>query len=447
MNLKPKILVLGAGESGTGAALLAASKGYDVFVSDSGTIKPAFRARLQENNIEFEEGAHHKGILSNVAEIIKSPGIPDQISLISLAQSKGIAVISEIEFAARFTSGKIIGITGTNGKTTTTGLVQHMLKNAGMDSCMAGNIGNSFAYEVMQKDHEYFTLELSSFQLDGMDKFRANIAILLNITPDHLDRYDHDLSKYAASKMRILRNQQKEDAFIWCLDDPISQQMMKHTSLQQEVYNISLHEKGHEGAWLEGNTIVFNIKGKNFTMTIEELALQGKHNVYNSMAAGISGSLIGLRKQSIKDSLASFENIDHRMESVANIHGIEFINDSKATNVNSAWWALENQHKPVIWIAGGIDKGNDYTKLYDIAKSNIKALICLGIDNQKLIEAFTGIIPIITEALSAKEAVDKAYLMAEKDEVVILSPACASFDLFENYEDRGNQFKDAVNAL
>lgn len=242
-------------------------------------------------------------------------------------------------------------------------------------------------------------------------------------------------------------NQQKEDAFIWCLDDPISQQMIKNTRLQQEVYTISLHEKGHEGAWLQDNTIVFNIKGKNFTMTIEELALQGKHNIYNSMAAGISGSLIGLRKQSIKDSLASFENIDHRMESVANIHGIEFINDSKATNVNSAWWALENQHKPIIWIAGGIDKGNDYTKLYDIAKSNIKALICLGVDNQKLIGAFTGIIPIITEAGSAKEAVDQAYLMAEKDEVVILSPACASFDLFENYEDRGNQFKDAVNAL
>ena len=447
MNIKPKILVLGAGESGTGAALLAASKGYDVFVSDSGTIKPAFKARLQENKIVFEEKGHHENILSNVAEIIKSPGIPDQTPLIIKAKEKGIAVISEIEFAARFTSAKMIGITGTNGKTTTTGLVQHMLKNAGIDSCMAGNIGNSFAYEVMQNDHEYFTLELSSFQLDGMEKFRANIAILLNITPDHLDRYDYDITKYAASKMKILMNQQKEDVIIWCMDDPISQQMMKNTMLQQEVYAISLFGKGHEGAWLEGNTIVFNIKGKNFTMTIEELALQGKHNVYNSMAAGITGSLIGLRKQSIKDSLASFENIDHRMEIVTNIHGIEFINDSKATNVNSAWWALENQHKPIIWIAGGIDKGNDYTKLYDVAKSNIKALICLGVDNQKLIEAFKGIIPIITEAGSVKEAVDQAYLMAEKDEVVILSPACASFDLFENYEDRGNQFKDAVNAL
>ena len=447
MNIKPKILVLGAGESGTGAALLAAGKGYDVFVSDNGTIKPEFKTRLQENNIEFEEKGHHKNILSDVVEIIKSPGIPDQAPLIIKAKNKDIAVISDIEFAARFTSAKMIAITGTNGKTTTTGLLQHMLKNAGIDSCMAGNIGNSFAHEVMKKDHEYFTLELSSFQLDGLDKFRANIAILLNITPDHLDRYDNDLTKYADSKMRIIMNQQKEDAFIWCMDDPISQQMMKNTRLQQEVYTISLHEKGHEGAWLQDNTIVFNIKGKNFTMTIEELALQGKHNIYNSMAAGISGSLIGLRKQSIKDSLASFENIDHRMESVANIHGIEFINDSKATNVNSAWWALENQHKPIIWIAGGIDKGNDYTKLYDIARSNIKALICLGVDNQKLIEAFAGIIPIITEAGSAKDAVDQAYLMAEKDEVVILSPACASFDLFENYEDRGNQFKDAVNAL
>ncbi len=447
MNNATKILVLGAGESGTGAALLAAGKGYDVLVSDNGKIKPKFKALLVSNNIEFEEGGHGGQILNGVAEIIKSPGIPDHISLLAQAKNNGIPVISEIEFASRFTDARIIGITGSNGKTTTTGLIGHMLKNAGLNACSAGNIGNSFALEILQNEYDYFSLELSSFQLDGIIKFRPNIAILLNITPDHLDRYDNDVKKYAASKMRILMNQQKEDAFIWCCDDPISQQMMENIRLSPEVYKISLHEKGHEGAWLEGNTIIFNIKGEKFTMTIEELALQGKHNVYDSMAAGIAGSLIGLRKESIKESLGSFENAAHRLELVANIHGIEFINDSKATNVNSVWWAIESQHKPIIWIAGGIDKGNDYTKLFDSVKSRVKALVCLGVDNQKLIEAFTGIIPEITEAISMEDAVNQAYYLARKDEIVILSPACASFDLFENYEDRGNQFKDAVNAL
>lgn len=447
MNIETKILVLGAGESGTGAALLAAGKGYDVLVSDNGKIKPKFKALLESNSIEFEEGGHGGQILNGVAEIIKSPGIPDSIPLLVQAKRSGIAVISEIEFAARFTDARIIGITGSNGKTTTTGLIGHILKNAGLNACSAGNIGNSFALEILQNEYDYFSLELSSFQLDGIIKFRPNIAILLNITPDHLDRYDNDVKKYAASKMRILMNQQKEDAFIWCSDDPISQQMIENIRLSQEVYKISLHEKGHEGAWLEGNTIIFNIKGEKFTMTIEELALQGKHNVYDSMAAGIAGSLIGLRKESIKESLGSFENAAHRLELVANIHGIEFINDSKATNVNSVWWAIESQHKPIIWIAGGIDKGNDYTKLFDSVKSKVKALVCLGVDNQKLIEAFTGIIPEITEAVSMEDAVNQAYYLAHKDEIVILSPACASFDLFKNYEDRGNQFKDAVNAL
>ena len=447
MNKKSKILILGAGESGTGAALLAAGKGYDVLVSDSGKIKPKYKALLESNHIEFEEDGHDRQVLNDVVEIIKSPGIPDCIPLLVQAKSDGIQVISEIEFAYRFTDAHIIGITGSNGKTTTTGLIAHMLKNAGLNACGAGNIGNSFALEVLEHENDYYSLELSSFQLDGIIKFRPNIGILLNITPDHLDRYDHDVKKYAASKMRILMNQQKEDAFIWCADDPISQQMMENVRLPQEVYKISLREKGHEGAWLEGNTIIFNIKGEKFTMTIEELALQGKHNIYDSMAAGIAGSLVGLRKESIKESLGSFENAAHRLESVANIHGIEFINDSKATNVNSVWWAIESQHKPIIWIAGGIDKGNDYTKLFDAVKSRVKALVCLGVDNQKLIEAFTGIVPVISEAMSMKDAVNQAYYLAHKDEIVILSPACASFDLFENYEDRGNQFKDAVNGL
>lgn len=447
MNVKSKILILGAGESGTGAALLAAGKGYDVLVSDNGIIKPRYKALLESDNIKYEEGGHGRQILNGVSEIIKSPGIPDHIPLLVQAIGSGIPVISEIEFASRFTDAQIIGITGSNGKTTTTGLIGHMLRNAGLNACSAGNIGNSFALEVLQNEYDYFSLELSSFQLDGIIKFRPNIAILLNITPDHLDRYGNEIKKYAASKMRILMNQQGEDAFIWCPDDPISQQMMENIRLPQEAFKISLHEKGHKGAWLEGNTIIFNIKGEKFTMTIEELALQGKHNVYDSMAAGIAGSLVGLRKESIKESLGSFENAAHRLELVANIHGIEFINDSKATNVNSVWWAIESQHKPIIWIAGGIDKGNDYTKLFDAVKSRVKALVCLGVDNQKLIEAFTGIIPVITEAESMEDAVNQAYYLARKDEVVILSPACASFDLFKNYEDRGNQFKDAVNAL
>jgi UDP-N-acetylmuramoylalanine--D-glutamate ligase len=447
MNHKPKILILGAGESGTGAALLAAGKGFDVFVSDNGIIKDNFKNELITGSIVFEEGGHGSNILSGVNEIIKSPGIPEKAQLVMEARSLGISVISEIEFASRYTDATKICVTGSNGKTTTTGLIQHMLKHAGMNSCAAGNIGNSFAREVLQNDYDYFSLELSSFQLDGTDEFRAEIAILLNITPDHLDRYDYNFSKYAASKMRIIRNQRKEDAFIWCCDDETSREILNSAKLHQEVYKISLHEKGHEGAWLDRNTIVFNIKGETFTMTIEELALQGKHNIHNSMAAGIAGSLIGLRKESIKESLGSFQNTAHRLEYVANIHGIEFINDSKATNINSAWWALENQHKPVIWIAGGIDKGNDYSKLFEVVKSNVKALVCLGLDNELLIDAFKDIIPVIIETQSAEEAVNQAYYLASNNDVVLLSPACASFDLFENYEDRGNQFKNAVKAL
>lgn len=447
MTILPKILVLGAGESGTGAALLAADRGYVVFVSDYGKIKQNYKDQLIKNHIDFEEGGHGANLLHGIQEIIKSPGIPDDIALLTEARKSGIPVISEIEFASRFTMAKKICVTGSNGKTTTTGLIHHMLTHAGLNACAAGNIGNSFAYEVLKNDYNYYTLEISSFQLDGIEKFRADIAILLNITPDHLDRYANNFDKYAASKMRITLNQQKDDAFIWCADDEASREIVRKTRLQQENYKISLYEKGHEGAWLDGNTIVFNIKGDKFTMTIEELALQGKHNIHNSMAAGIAGSLLGLRKESIKESLASFENIGHRLEFVANIHGIEFINDSKATNINSVWWALENQHKPVIWIAGGTDKGNDYTKLYDVVKSRVKALICLGVDNTRIIEAFYGIVPLIAEARSASEAVNKAYYMASKGDIVLLSPACASFDLFENYEDRGNQFKNAVNTL
>jgi UDP-N-acetylmuramoylalanine--D-glutamate ligase len=442
-----KILVLGAGESGVGAALLAKAHGYCVFVSDRGLIKEKYKQELQNAQIEFEEGIHGRSILDGVDEIIKSPGIPDNAEIIVTAAKKGIRIISEIEFAARFTNAKLICITGSNGKTTTTALTGHLLKKGGMNACAAGNIGNSFAREVLSGNYDYYSLELSSFQLDGIVDFRADVAVLLNITPDHLDRYDYSFEKYARSKMRIALNQRPQDAFIWCADDEMTRKMVESTKLVQETYKISLLEKGHEGAWLEDETIVFNIKGEKFTMTIEELALQGKHNVYNSMAASIASRLVGLRKESIKESLSNFENIAHRLEFVGNVHGIEFINDSKATNVNSVWWALSEQSRPVIWIAGGINKGNDYTKLYEVVAHRVKALICLGTDNRHLIDAFTGVIPHIDEAGTAQEAVNKAYLLARDNDVVLLSPACASFDLFENYEDRGNQFKMAVKAL
>lgn len=447
MTANPKILILGAAESGVGAALLAKSRGMEVFVSDNSRIKEKYRNELTGAGIPFEEGGHREGLTDGVTEIIKSPGIPDGAPLVAAARKKGIPVISEIEFAGRFNLAKTICVTGSNGKTTTTTLIWHILKGGGLNAALAGNVGNSFARQVAQGGYDTYALELSSFQLDGMFSFRAGIAVLLNITPDHLDRYDNDLGKYAASKMRIIQNQASDDAFIWCMDDPLSEEMIAKQKLNQKIYGISLYRKGHEGAYLENNNIIFNINGEIFSMTIEELALQGKHNIYNSMAAGVAAKLIGLRKDTIRQCLSDFQNIEHRLEHVSNIHGIEFINDSKATNINSAWWALESQNKPVIWIAGGVDKGNDYTKLYDVVKSKVKALICLGTDNSSLIEAFKGVIPVIVEAGSAAEAVNSAYYMAKKNDVVLLSPACASFDLFENYEDRGNQFKEAVKAL
>ncbi len=447
MTANPKILILGAAESGVGAALLAKSRGIEVFVSDNACIKEKYRNELTDANILFEEGGHHAGLTDEATEIIKSPGIPESAPLVVAARKKGIPVISEIEFAGRFNHAKTICVTGSNGKTTTTTLIWHILKGGGINAALSGNVGNSFARQVTLGSYDCYALELSSFQLDGMFTFRAGIAILLNITPDHLDRYDNDLGKYAASKMRIIQNQTSDDAFIWCMDDPLSAEMVAKQKLNQRIYGISLFQKGHEGAYLEDNNIIFNINGETFSMTIEELALQGKHNIYNSMAAGVAAKLIGLRKDTIRQCLSDFQNIEHRLEHVSNIHGIEFINDSKATNINSAWWALESQNKPVIWIAGGVDKGNDYTKLYDVVKSKVKALVCLGTDNSSLIEAFRGVIPVIVEAGSAAEAVNSAYLLAKKNDVVLLSPACASFDLFENYEDRGKQFKEAVKAL
>lgn len=443
----PYTVVLGAAESGIGAALLAKAKGVNVFVSDSGPIKPVFRNTLVENNIGFEENGHRKDLLEFAEEIIKSPGIPDTVEVIRKANAQNIPVISEIEFASRYTgAATVVAITGSNGKTTTTGLLAHIMEQGGLNSTAAGNIGKSFARTLVERSYDYFALELSSFQLEGNQKFKADIALLLNITPDHLDRYHHSFEAYADAKMRIVQNQSETDAFVWCSDDETIQRKVEELKPKAHQYRFSLTQKGHEGAYLEDNNIIFNIKGETFTMTIEEMALQGKHNIYDSMAAGIAAKLIGLRKESIKESLMDFRNAEHRLEFVANIHGIEFINDSKATNINSTWYALESQYKPVVWIAGGIDKGNDYTRLTELVKQKVKALICLGTDNHQLVEAFGNMIPVI-ETESMEEAVNTAYMLAKKDEAILLSPACASFDLFENYEDRGRQFKAAVQQL
>lgn len=447
MQSKPRVVILGAGESGVGAALLAKSKGLEVFVSDHGKIKEDYRAALDSGNIEYEEGGHSIPKVLNADEIIKSPGIPDSAAIVQEAKSKGMPVISEIEFAARYTKATKICITGSNGKTTTTMLTYHMLKSAGFDVGLAGNVGKSFAWQLATQDHDYYVLELSSFQLDGMFDFKAEIGILLNITPDHLDRYEYNFEKYAESKMRITRNQTENDAFIFCSDDEMVTRLVQNMEFKQKCYQLSIKEKLEQGAYSANNKIIFNITGGNFDMTLEELALQGKHNIYNSMAAGVAGNLVGLRKESIKQCLSNFQNVEHRLEFVANIHGIEFINDSKATNINSVWYALESVNKKIIWIAGGFDKGNDYTKLFELVRTKVKAIVCLGIDNEKLIDAFKDKVEYISETSSAEEAVNVAYYLARKGDAVLLSPACASFDLFENYEERGRKFKDAVKAL
>ena len=447
MRLNPRVVILGAGESGVGAALLASGKGLGVFVSDRGKIRDDYKKTLKAAGIEFEEGKHTEELILEAQEIIKSPGIPDSVPIVKLALQKGIPVISEIEFAGRYTRATKICITGSNGKTTTTSLTYHLLKTAGLDAGIAGNIGKSFAWQLSEQDHKYFVLELSSFQLDGIKDFKAEIAILLNITPDHLDRYDNSFEKYAKSKMRITLNQTENDVFIRCSDDETISSQVKHHELKQKNYEFSIQRKTEEGAYADNKKVVFNLKGETFDMTLEELALQGKHNIYNSMAAGVAAKLVGIRKETIKQCLSDFQNVEHRLESVANIHGIEFINDSKATNINSVWYALESLNNKVIWIAGGIDKGNDYTKLFELVKQKVKAIVCLGIDNEKLIDAFKDKVEFITETSSAEEAVSVAYYLARKGDTVLLSPACASFDLFENYEERGRKFKEAVKAL
>jgi UDP-N-acetylmuramoylalanine--D-glutamate ligase len=448
--LNKKIVILGAGESGVGAAILAKQKQFDVFVSDAASIKDKYKNLLHKHQINWEENTHTEENILSADEVIKSPGIPGTAAIIQKIKNKNIPVISEIEFAGRFTRAKKICITGSNGKTTTTNLVYHIFKKAGYNIGLAGNVGKSFALQVAQNNYDYYALEISSFQLDDTYTFKADVAILTNITPDHLDRYDYKLENYALSKFRITQNQKSDDAFIYCADDITTQQFIKQINIYAKQYPFSLTRKITEGAYLneQTNQIHITIHNKQpFTMSIFDLALQGKHNAYNSMAAGIAARLFDIRKETIRESLMDFQNVEHRLEFVAKIHGIEFINDSKATNVNSAWYALESMTKPVVWIVGGVDKGNDYTMLYDLVKEKVKAIVCLGVDNSKIIKAFADKVQTIVETTSAEEAVAQSYRLAKKDEVVLLSPACASFDLFENYEERGHLFKKAVRAL
>ncbi len=442
-----KITVLGGGESGTGAAILAKRKGFEVFLSDSGMLKDIYQKMLNDEGIEWEHGQHSEERILSATEVIKSPGIPEKAPLIKKLRAQNTPVISEIEFAARYTNAKMICITGTNGKTTTTLLTYHILKNAGLNVGLAGNIGHSFAYQVATENFDFYVLELSSFMLDDMYEFKADIAILTNITPDHLDRYEYKIENYVDSKFRITQNQTPADYFIYCVDDELTQSGLERHKINATMIPFSIQQELKEGAFLKGNNININILNHTFIMTIQELALQGKHNVYNSMASGIASRLLEIRSESLKQSLSDFKNAEHRLEHVAKIQNVEFINDSKATNVNSAWYALESVNTPIVWIAGGVDKGNDYTILKNLVKDKVRAIVCLGVDNEKLHEAFSDVVDVMVNASSAKEAAELSYHLAQKGDTVLLSPACASFDLFKNYEDRGEQFKAAVKEL
>jgi UDP-N-acetylmuramoylalanine--D-glutamate ligase len=442
-----RLVILGSGESGTGAAVLGQKQGYDVFVSDKGLIKEKYKVVLSKYGIAWEEGSHTEEKILNADEVIKSPGIPDKAELIQKLKKQGITPISEIEFAGRYTKAKTICITGSNGKTTTTLLTHHILSKAGLNVGLAGNVGKSFAMQVAEENFDCYVIELSSFQLDGMFNFRADVAILLNITPDHLDRYNYEMQKYVDSKFRIIQNQRAEDVFIYCDDDEVIQTELKKREIKAKQLPFSIKHEIQEGAFLREKELVININPNPQSMSIEELALQGKHNIYNSMAASVASKLFDIRKESIRESLSDFHNVEHRLEHVGKVHGIDFINDSKATNVNSTWYALETMSQPVIWIVGGQDKGNDYSQLHELVKEKVKAIVCLGTDNKKILKAFKDVVETIIETDSAKEAVKVSYRLGKKGDVVLLSPACASFDLFENYEDRGRQFKTSVRSL
>jgi UDP-N-acetylmuramoylalanine--D-glutamate ligase len=440
-----KIVVLGGGESGCGAAVLAQRNGYSVFVSDIGMIKEKYKNVLAQNGIEWEELQHSEDKIFQATEIVKSPGIPETIPIILDLKKVGIPIVSEIEFACRYTNSKIIAITGSNGKTTTTLLIGHILKKAGLNVCVAGNIGDSFAFKVLNDQYDYYVLEISSFQLDGIVNFKPDIAIILNITPDHLNRYNDDMQLYIQSKLRITKNQDKNDYLIYCSDDKNINKYLKQENTN--LLPFSILKEHSEGACLIQDELNINVNKTPFKMNIQQLALQGKHNIYNSMAAAISSRILDLSKEVIRDSLIDFKNVEHRLERVIKVHGIEFINDSKATNVNSTWYALESMIKPTIWIVGGVDKGNDYSTLLSLVKDKVKAIVCLGDQVGSIKNSFSEQGIEIHFASNMKEAVNYSYQLGEKGDAVLLSPACASFDLFENYEDRGFEFKKCVRNL
>lgn len=443
-----RIVILGGGESGVGSAVLAKLKGFDVFLSDNGEIKEDGKELLRKYNIDFEEGGHSKEKIVSADEVIKSPGIPDTAPLVLSLKERGIPVISEIEFAGRYDKSIKICITGSNGKTTTTSLIYFMLKNAGLNVGLAGNIGQSYAYQVATEHFDFYVLEISSFQLDGMYDFKADIAILMNITPDHLDRYDFKMQNYINSKFRITRNMKPEDCFIFCADDPVTTEELEKIVLKARMLPFSQEKTlAKEGAYVEDEMMHVKYGDDEYSIYLKELALSGKHNIYNSMAAAIAAKAIQIDKKIIRKSLMSFQGVEHRMEKVLKIKNVLYINDSKATNVNSSWYALDSMTTPVVWIAGGKDKGNDYAPLYDLVKNKVRVLICMGLHNEKLHENFADKVDIIVDVQSAKDAVQKAYEYARPGETVLLSPCCASFDLFKSYEDRGNQFKEAVKTL
>ena len=442
-----RVVVLGGAESGVGAAVLAKVKGYDVFLSDKGQIKDSYAEMLRKWDIPFEQGQHSEDLILNADEIIKSPGIPGTVPMVQKIREKGIHLVSEIEFASRFDHAKKICITGSNGKTTTTSLIYHLMRQAGLNVGLGGNIGQSYAYQVATEHFDYYVLEISSFQLDDIYDFRPDIAIITNITPDHLDRYDHNMENYVAAKFKITQNLTPDDCFIFDSDDAITVGHLSKIVLRCKMLPFSQEKEVEQGAFLKDDKMVLRYEKEETDIFLQELALGGKHNIYNSMAAALAAKASGIENEVIRQSLASFQPIEHRLEPVLSIKDVLYINDSKATNVDSAWYALECQKRPVVWIVGGTDKGNDYSVLNDLVREKVKGIVCLGVDNSKIHAAFGGMVAGMADALSADEAVQKAAAMAESGDVVLLSPCCASFDLFKNYEDRGDQFKAAVRKL
>ncbi|WP_299160962.1 UDP-N-acetylmuramoyl-L-alanine--D-glutamate ligase [uncultured Tenacibaculum sp.] len=442
-----RLVVLGGGESGVGTAILGKQKGFDVFVSDKGSITEKYKEVLLHNTIDFEENQHTESKILNADVVMKSPGIPDKVALIQKLNLKEVKVVSEIEFASEYTSATIVGITGSNGKTTTTILTHYLLKQGGLNVGVGGNIGDSFAKQIAEQNYEEYVLELSSFQLDGVENFNSHIAIITNISPDHLDRYDYDFEKYISSKFRITKNQTEKDFLIYDADDEAIRNWLKNNKVRAKLIPFSVEKELEYGAFLRQDKIIMKLNTEEILMNVSELTLQGKHNAKNAMAASMAARLLKVRKNTIAESLSDFEGVEHRLENVQKINGVQYINDSKATNVNAVFYALECMDSPTVWIVGGVDKGNDYADLMPLVREKVKAIVCLGLDNQKIIETFQDVVEVLVETAGAEEAVKVSHKIAKKGDTVLLSPACASFDLFDSYEDRGNKFKEAVKNL